>query len=179
MAIRDESIELRMAAEDETEKVIDFYYYVIDHKDEREFRVKWEKDVYPSRQDLTDSVKQEEMHIGLIEGKIVCAFRLTGNVEEYNDIDWPTEADPGEVRVIHLLAVHPDFIRRGFARMMVSYAADLSRTEGCKVIRLDVLKGNKPAEKLYIKCGFNFIAERKMFYEDTGLVDFRMFEMVL
>ena len=65
------------------------------------------------------------------------------------------------------------------AKKMVSYAADLSRKEGCKVIRLDVPEGNTPAEKLYLSCGFRFVAEKKIFYKDTGLADFRMFELVL
>ena len=55
----------------------------------------------------------------------------------------------------------------------------VSRKEGCKVIRLDVPEGNTPAEKLYLSCGFRFVAEKKIFYEDTGLADFRMFELVL
>ena len=49
----------------------------------------------------------------------------------------------------------------------------------CKVIRLDVLKGNTAAEKLYLKGGFQFVTEQKIFYEDTGLAEFRMFELIL
>ena len=72
-----------------------------------------------------------------------------------------------------------DFAGRGFAARLVAYSADLCRKAGKKVIRLDVLKGNTPAEKLYLKCGFSFVTEQKIFYEDTGLMDFRMFELVL
>ena len=46
------------------------------------------------------------------------------------------------------------------AKKMVSYAADMSRKEGCKVIRLDVPEGNTPAEKLYLSRGFRFVAEK-------------------
>lgn len=171
--------EIRRAKEDEAEKVTEFYYDVIDLLHERGTGVKWEKDVYPTRTDLSDAVKNGEMHIGLSDKGIVCAFRMTGNAELYNSIAWPTEVLPEEVRVLHLLTVHPDLSGMGLAKKMVSYAADLSRKEGCKVIRLDVLEGNTPAEKLYLSCGFRFVAEKKIFYEDTGLADFRMFELVL
>ncbi len=173
------NFEIRQAREDEAEKVIEFYYSVIDLFHERGTGVKWEKDVYPTRTDLSSAVKNGEMHIGLSDERIVCAFRMTGNVELYNGVTWPTEAAPYEVRVLHLLTVHPDLSGMGLAKSMVTYAADLSRKEGCRVIRLDVLKDNIPAEKLYLKCGFRFVTEQKIFYEDTGLTDFRMFELVL
>ena len=173
------NFEIRQAREDEAEKVIEFYYEVIDLLHELGAGVKWEKDVYPTRTDLRDAVKNSEMHIGVSCGRIVCAFRMTGNIELYNSLTWPTEAAPCEVRVLHILTVHPDLSGMGLAKSMVSYAADLSRKEGCRVIRLDVLKGNTPAEKLYLRCGFRFVTEQKIFYEDTGLTDFRMFELVL
>lgn len=31
-----------------------------------------------------------------------------------------------------------------------------------------MLKGNVPAEKLYVKNGFDFVEEREVWYEDTG-----------
>lgn len=176
----DNKITFRQAQVRETEDVVDLYYYVIDHKDDFESGVKWTKDVYPSRQDIGSAVADSRMHVGLNEeGRIVCAFVLSGDSPVYGDIDWPTEAAPDEIAVIHLLTVHPDFLRRGLARRMVVHAEVLSRAAGKKVIRLDVLKENTPAEKLYLKCGFSFVAEKQIFYEDTGLTDFRMFEKVL
>ena len=119
------------------------------------------------------------MHIGLIGDRIVCGVIISGNDDIYNEITWPTEATTEEVSVLHLLVVHDDFSGRGFAKRLVAYSADVSRKLGKKVIRLDVIKGNIPAEKLYIKCGFKFVVEQKIFYEDTGFADFRMLEMVL
>lgn len=171
--------EIRPARAEEAEKITEFYYDVIDLLHERGTGVKWEKDVYPTRNDLRNAVKNGEMHIGISDKRIVCAFRMTGNVESYKGLPWPTEASEEEIRVLHLLTVHPDLKGMGFAKKMVAYAADLSRKEGCKVIRLDVLKGNTAAEKLYLKCGFQFVTEQKIFYEDTGLAEFRMFELIL
>ena len=90
-------------------------------------------------------------------------------------------AERREFDLLHLLErlVDDDFAGMGFAKKLVAYAADISRSLGKKVIRLDVLKGNLPADKLYLKCGFDFIGEQKIYYEDTGLADFRLYEMVL
>ncbi len=170
---------IRQATAGDYEAVVDFYYDIIDHQDEREFGAKWTKDVYPSRGDIRTDIDNGNMYIGTVDGRIACAMAVTGNDEIYNDVIWPTEASEDEVSVVHLLAVHNDYAGLGFAKQLVNYAKDLSRTLGRKVIRLDVLKGNLPAEKLYLKCGFRFVSEQKIYYEDTGLADFRMFELTL
>ena len=46
-----------------------------------------------------------------------------------------------------------------------------------KAIRLDVLKGNAPAERLYTSLGFVYVDTLKLFYEDTGRVDFELYEL--
>ena len=43
-------------------------------------------------------------------------------------------------------------------------------------MRLDVLKGNLPAEKLYPGLGFEYIETRPMFYEDVGVMEFELYE---
>ena len=170
---------IRQAGMDELEDIVAFYYDRIDHQDEKEFGADWVKDVYPARKDFIEALEKGEMHIGTVDGRIVCGVIISGNDDIYNEITWPTEATTEEVSVLHLLAVHDDFSGRGFAKKLVAYSADVSRKLGKKVIRLDVIKGNIPAEKLYIKCGFKFVVEQKIFYEDTGYADFRMLEMVL
>ena len=45
-----------------------------------------------------------------------------------------------------------------------------------KAVRLDVLKGNVPAERLYKGMGFHYVSTVKLFYEDTGRVDFELYE---
>ena len=78
--------------------------------------------------------------------------------------------------VIHMLGVHGDFAGRGLAKEMVRFALELAKAAGMKAVRLDVLKGNVPAEKLYEGEGFKLVDTAKLFYEDTGRVDFKMYE---
>ena len=48
------------------------------------------------------------------------------------------------------------------------------RACGMKALRLDVLTGNVPAEKLYEGAVFRYVDTVKLFYEDTGRVDFNV-----
>ena len=46
-------------------------------------------------------------------------------------------------------------------------------------MHLDVVPGNLAASRIYEEAGFSLACTHEIFYEDTGLMDFRMFELVL
>jgi ribosomal protein S18 acetylase RimI-like enzyme len=81
--------------------------------------------------------------------------------------------------VIHALGVHPRFGGRGLGGQMVEAAIALARESGIKAIRLDVLAGNDPARRIYVAHGFESVAHVQMYYENTGLADFELFELAL
>ena len=74
------------------------------------------------------------------------------------------------------LGVHPAHTGKGIAKQMVQFAVDFAREHQQKVIRLDVLKGNLRAEKLYTGMGFQYLHTLPMFYEDTGWTEFQLYE---
>ena len=87
--------------------------------------------------------------------------------DEYSKFDWSTKAANEEVTVIHALGILPSERGKGYAKQMVEFAIDHAREENQKVIRLDVLKGNKGAKRLYSGMGFRYLHTLPMFYEDT------------
>ena len=80
-----------------------------------------------------------------------------------------------QLLVIHALGVHPAFARRGIAQRMVQYAIGTARPQGCRALRLDVLGGNVPAERLYTGQGFARRGTVRMFYADTGWTDYGLY----
>ena len=38
---------------------------------------------------------------------------------------------------------------------------------------------HKKAERLYTKCGFQFVQAKEMFYEDTGWTEYKIYELNL
>ena len=59
---------------------------------------------------------------------------------------------------------------------MVQYAIRLARETGNKAVRLDMLKGNLPAQHLYDGLGFHYVDSLKLYYENTGRTDFDFYE---
>ena len=55
----------------------------------------------------------------------------------------------------------------------------MARAQGCRVLRLDVLGGNVPAERLYAGQDFTCRGTVRMFYADTGWTDYRLYEYLL
>jgi len=162
---------------DRYDEVRSFYHTVIDGFDRLPFHPMWEKDLYPSPEQLRDLLAKEEMYLGVEDGQIIACMALNHDFNEsYNEFDWPTKASKDEVYVIHMLGVHPDHGRKGVAKEMVRYAIDKAKLEKAKAIRLDVLKGNFPANKLYEYFGFKKLYTLPMYYPDTGWTDFELYE---
>ena len=162
------------------QEVREFYFAVIDGIGDADDTVGWKKDIYPAPEFLKDSIENGELYFAKEEGRIVGAMVLNHQSnDEYSKFEWPTQASENEVTVIHALGILPSERGKGYAKQMVSFAIKFARRENQKVIRLDVLKGNKGAKNLYSGMGFKYLHTLPMFYEDTGWTDFELYEYPL
>ncbi len=171
---------IQKAAPADTPAVIAFYDSVIDAMHGAEYKPGWQKDVYPTRADLTDYVNVGTVYMGVLDGAIAaCMVVNSAHNPGYENIAWQVAATPEQLRIIHLLAVHPNHAGKGYGKQMVNHALTLARRAGCRAVRLDVLKGNAPANRLYESTGFSYKGTVQLYYEDTGWTDFLMYEHVL
>ena len=160
--------------------VREFYYAVIDGVGNSRDSVGWKKDIYPAPDFLNDSIRNGELFIAEEDEMIIGAMVLNHRFhDEYRKIQWPTRAEDTEVIVIHALGVRPSHRGKGSAKQMVRFAVDYARKNRHKVIRIDVLKGNRNAKKLYSGMSFRYLHTLPMFYEDTGWTDFELYEYPL
>lgn len=160
--------------------IMEFYYNLIDSMKNTVFKPGWEKDIYPSKGFIKKSIEENEMVIEEIDNKIAGAMVMNSDVTiGYENIKWNIEAKKEELIVLHALGTSFEYQGQGIARKMVNYAMDFGRKNKKKVIRLDVLVCNIPAQKLYEASGFKYIDKVKLYYEDTGLTDFLLYELVL
>lgn len=172
-------MEIRKATKKEYDAVRAFYHSLIDCMEDAKYKPMWEKDIYPAAKFLRESIQHEELHIGLLKKEIAAAMVLDHRCnEEYKKCNWQINAEDSEITMIHVLGVHPRFGGQGLAKQMVSKALDIAGNSGQKAVRLDVLGGNLPAEKLYPAMGFKYMDTVKMYVEDTGWTDFKLYEYV-
>lgn len=168
---------IRSAEKDEFAKVRLFYHSLIDAMQNAQYKPMWEKGIYPTDEYLRNSIDKHELFIGIVDEKISSAMIVNHEYNEsYNKAEWSVDAEPEEIMVIHVLAVHPDFGGKGLGKELVAKAITIAKERHQKVIRLDVLGGNIPAEKLYLSMGFKYVNTIQMYYEDTGWTDFKLYE---
>ena len=171
---------IRKAEKSEYQTVRAFYHSLIDALEGTKYHPKWEKDLYPSQQDLRTALDEQTFYIGSEGDRIAAAMVVNQKCnDEYDDAAWTRPLTRDEFYVIHMLGVHRDFAGKGYAREMVRHAIGLAEAAGMKAVRLDVLTGNVPAERLYEGMGFRHVDTLKLFYEDTGRVDFKLYEYEL
>ena len=170
---------IRKAEKSEYEGIRDFYYQLIDDMAGMEYHPKWQKGVYPSEADLHTALDNSEICIYQEDGKIVAAMRVNHNATGgYEKVAWAVDAAKDEVTLIHILGVSLEHQGKGVAKKMVQHVIDTAREAKQKAIRLDVLMGNIPANRLYESMGFEYKERLSLFYEDTGLTEFDLYELV-
>lgn len=129
---------------------------------------------------LDASIAHGELFLAELDGVLAGCMVLN---HAYNDgyaaAFWAADVPDAQLLVIHALGVHPAFARRGIAHRMVQYAIGTARAQGCRALRLDVLGGNVPAERLYTGQGFTCRGTVRMFYADTGWTDYGLYEYLL
>ena len=155
------------AEPDQFQAVREFYFDVIDGIGDSGDSVGWKKDIYPAPDFLKESICNSELFIveedGIIIGSMVLNHLYN---DEYRKIHWPTQANDSEVMVIHALGVRPTHREKGCAKQMVQFAINYAIDKQQKAIRIDVLKGNLAAKRLYSGMGFRYIQTLQMYYED-------------
>lgn len=137
----------------------------------------WEKGVYPSDAFLQSSIEASQLYL-LKDGGTLCACAVLNSAcnEGYAGCPWSTSCAPDQLLIPHALAVHPSMQGKGIGKALVEQILTLARAQGKRAVRLDVLGAYPPARHLYLSCGFQFVAARKLFYEDTGWTEYLMFE---
>lgn len=173
-------LKIRAANNDDFGKIKNFYWNLIDSFEHMEYTPGWIKGIYPTEDYLLRLIENGELYIGETEGKIASCMAVNHAYNEgYKKIKWSVEAADEELYVIHILAVLPECSGRGMAKQMVQRVIEMARENNVKTIRLDVLNGNIPAERAYTKMGFNYLETVPMFYEDTGWMEFKLFELII
>ena len=170
-------LQVRQAILEDLGAVVVLYDGIIELFQAQTGNMGWRKGVYPTEADFQKAIRAGTLYVGETEDGLDAGMIITqGTDKSYGDAPWQVEAEDEETAVIHTLGVSPRFTGRGLALQMAQGARALAREKGWKALRLDVLKENEPAHRLYRRAGFQYICTKKIFYESVGLADFVIYE---
>lgn len=172
-------MDIRLATNSEIKLVKQFYDDIIDGQAFDEYSPRWTKDVYPSINDITSHIENNEMYIGLINNEIASAGVITFNEDPiYVGGNW-TITNENDVSVIHLFATSKKYRGTGISGEMLDNLINIIKNHNKKTIHLDVMLNNVPAEKIYLRHGFKYIGNKEVYYEDTGNMEVELFEYII
>lgn len=99
--------------------------------------------------------------------------------KEYRKIHWRVKANDQEAAVVHLLMILPEYQGGGAATAALDEIIKLATDKQKRVVRLDAIGTNMPAQKLYEKYGFVNCGTAQEYYESTGETEFVFYEYTL
>lgn len=175
-----QDIHIKKAVEADVDGIEKLYEDICDYLEMHKNYPGWKKGVYPVRFDAEKALMKNALYIARIEGKTAGTIILKHEPEDgYKKGKWLVKDDYRYIYVVYTLAVHPNFLKCGVGKELLMLAEQVARKEGCVSIRLDVVKGNIPAERLYQKCGYQLIGTVSLGYEEYGLPWYHLYEKVL
>ena len=170
-------IELEKATPEQFEAVVAFYDKVMEYTPGIDRLAQWKKGAHPTSDGIRNLIQEGSLYLYQEDGTIVGAMAFPMyQGPDYHAIVWDEQLPDDQVATIHLFAVDPDRQGAGIGSEMIRAAIKLAYTRGMKSIRLDVLKSNGPAQRLYESLGFEYRGMQNLYAENTGWVDFCFYE---
>ena len=138
---------------------------------------------HPSAKELCEAAATGSLFVGTVNGELAGALVVDNDqASGYEDVPWQIEAEPNQVAVMHLFAIHPAFRGKGLARPLIEAAASAKREDGFTALRLDTLLKNLRAQRTYTALGFTNIGNAHLNYGPYTAItgpNFVMFEKAL
>lgn len=157
-----------------------FYKYVADNTENMDKYGKWIYGQHPTDEMIQGYITNENMYYAEENGMIIAAAAVTFfQNENYHPVQWNVEAEDNEIAVIHILCINPDKQGCGLAKKIVNEIIEIAKAKNMKAVRLDALCCNKPAHRLYESCGFIKCGTQNWYADNTGYIDFYLYEFVL
>lgn len=172
-------MELIKCGKSEYKAVTELYHQVTAYLQEHINYPRWDS-AHPSDKGVADAIENGTQYACVYDGEIRGAVVLSEDPEGNYDIGkWSAELKRGEYLVIHVLAVHPDCGGRGLGGFTVDQCISIAKKNGYKAVRLDVVPGNIPAERLYKSRGFEYAGTIDLQREAVDIPLFDLYELNL
>ncbi len=154
-------MELRKAAENDLQALIDFYGEVSDAMIGTPFDCQWRRGAHPSDEMIERAVAEDALTLADDNCRIAAAIIVNHKADGATvpELPWRVACPPEKTAIIHVLAVGSAYRGTGIARTLLEHAIEEARAAGMQTARISVAMNNLPAMRLYESCGFVRIVE--------------------
>lgn len=177
---RKKNMQIKKCREADVARIGSFYDSVVFWLDSHINYPKWIYKVYPSEPSVRDYTAAGTQYVCMDGQEVVGAFVLNDNPQgNYQKGDWEQSLPDGEYMVLHALAIAPERQGHGIGAKVVRFCAEKTKAEGYKALRVDIVPGNTPAQKLYEKNGFRYAGTFDLERGIEGIPEFCLYELTM
>ena len=163
------------------DKVIALYTKVAKAMEASPFTAYWQMGVHPTEKCLLDAISKETMYVLRDDSAKILGAMILNDEDTigYDKVKWILNLPKSKVLILHLLAIDPDTRGKGCAKMMMLKAFEIAKAKHALSFRLDAIKTNVPAQKLYQKCGMTIVGETVDAIETGDIIPFVIYEKLI
>lgn len=161
----------------ELPQVEKLYDDICDYLADKEYNPGWRKGGFPTVSDALMFQEQDALYVAKADSRIVGSVALTHspNAESGENSKFD-ETEYKDILFVHILGVHPDFLRKGIGSELLRFAEQLAVQDGAKSIRLYVYEKNHVAIQSYEKNGYEYVEKVDIGLSQYGLEWFCLYE---
>lgn len=146
---------IRKATPADIDAITAIYDAVLDAEDAGIVTTGWCRNVYPVRSTAEASVQRGDMFVLEEDGTII----VTGMINQvqspqYAHCSWRHKVPDEEIMVLHTLAVHPDYLKKGYGSRFMEFYENYALEHQCRYLRIDTQEKNIGARAVYRKLGY-------------------------
>jgi len=132
-------------------------------------------DSYPNSEVVKNDIKKGWLFGGFEKENLIALIAITDDEPiEYHELKWNSVSP---YKIIHRLCVDTNYMRKGYANKMMSFAENYCRSINMHSIRLDTYTPNEGARNFYSK--LNYIKTGEVNFKKRKENTYTCFEKVL
>ena len=143
---------MKLVHANDFEAVKNIYIDVIENTPLIERYARWVYGKHPTDEQIKAYIERDEMYFLMDEDDAAGVVAISMNQgAEYEKIVWRDKLPNDRVATVHLLAVSPSYQGRSLGIKLLEEAMKIAVRNGKKALRLDALKTNLPAQRIYCR----------------------------
>lgn len=112
-------------------------------------------DGYPNRETFIQDIDNNSLYVKVVDNRVVGVMALSRSREKAYDIIYDGKwLNDDKYYVVHRLAVKKECYGKGYAKELLKFADEVTKSEGVYNIKVDTMRNNIIMQNLLINCGY-------------------------
>lgn len=168
---------IRPADERDLDAVSRIYDKIHSEEEAGRLSTGWIRDIYPVRQTAAAACDRGDLFVLENQDQILGSAIINQDQHpSYAQGKWQIKADPGQVMVLHTLAIDPAVTGRGLGREFINFYASHAKNNYCACLRMDTNARNLKARAIYARYGFTEAGVVRIDFNGINGVDLLLLE---